>query len=257
MFFRLTLILVFLSSLSLSASWAEDAEFQQALTAFQNKKYAEAEKLFEKAALEHPQEASILHNWALTEVQLGHKGLAVALWRKALSIAPDFGAARQGRDYLESRYQMRGYEKDPWMRSVNRQIDSFPFDDLLAILALALALGGWLWIRYIKARRSAFDEVRASPAFPSVATFITLVFLGVLTILLWKTSLQLAPRATTVAENVPARSLPSEQGAPLYELKEGSEVLVKRHQQDWLQVTNSDGLTGWVKNNQVMITQGW
>lgn len=250
------LFILIIASRLVSAA-ADDSGFQQALTAFQNKNFQEARNLFEQAAAAHPHEASILHNWALSEVELGHKGQAVALWRKALSIEPGFPAAIQGRDYLEARYQMRGYEKDPWLRSVNREIDEFSLDQLLALIAVLLSTGGWLWIRYFKARRTAFEEAKPSPHFPSVATFFSVLLLLGVTLLGFKVSLMLTPRATAVADNVSAKSLPGEQGASLYELREGSEVLVRRTQQNWLQVTNSDGLTGWVKNTQVMITQGW
>lgn len=235
---------------------SEENSFQLGLTAFQQKNFAQARDYFQKAAETQPFEASILHNWALTELQLGKKGFAIALWRKALVIDPNFTPAVKGREFLESRYQIRPLEKDAWSRTFNRFIDRFSFDELLGAIAVLLAAVSWLWIRFFRRRKVAYEEAQPSPPFPTVATIFTIVLSVGLSILALRASRSLNPRATIVAERVSAKSLPSAQGAALFELAEGSEVLVRRTQENWLQVTNSDDLTGWVESVQVFVTSG-
>lgn len=251
-----SLILPFLLLFLGATAQAEDMTFQQGLTFFQTKDYAKAKEFFEKAAKDHPQEASIFHNWALAELQAGRKGEALALWRKALSVDPAFLPARKGRDYIEGRFQMRAFEKDPWARSTRREIESVGMDELLASVALLLGLSGWLWLRYFRKRRTAYQEMLPNPPFPSVATIFSILLLLGTTVLTLKFSQRFVSRATITGDKVSAKSLPNDQSVALYDLGEGVEVLVKRRQDTWLQVTNSDGLTGWVPAHQLRITSG-
>lgn len=250
------LVLIILAFLGVSSAAEEDA-FQLGLTAFQQKDFAKAKEYFAKAYANEPLEASILHNWALTELQLGKKGYAMGLWRKALAVDPNFIPAAKGREYLEQKYQMRPVEKDVWSRAFNRMIDRFSFDELLGAVAVLLASGSWLWLRFFKKRRFAFEEAQPSPPFPTVATLFTIILSLGLTTLGLRAARQFSSRATIVASSASAKSLPSDQGATLFEVPEGAEVLVRRTQSGWLQVTNADDLTGWIEADQALVTSGW
>ncbi|MEQ1878676.1 MAG: hypothetical protein ABL958_18680, partial [Bdellovibrionia bacterium] len=68
--------------------------YNEALQLFQQKKYSEAKTKFEQTVSEQGANPFVLYNLALTELELGHPGLAVGLWRKALDLDPGFGRAR-------------------------------------------------------------------------------------------------------------------------------------------------------------------
>ncbi|NJL24403.1 MAG: hypothetical protein HC902_04025 [Calothrix sp. SM1_5_4] len=51
-------------------------------------------------------------------------------------------------------------------------------------------------------------------------------------------------RATVIGAQVSARSLPADDGVGLFDLSGGHEVLVRRVQDGWTQVRNSEGATG-------------
>ena len=76
---------------------------QKGLAAYQNKQFPEARDAFQKLLDQGDMTPGILSDLALTVYQLDQKPLALALWRKALSMQPNFRPAVKGRDFLEKK----------------------------------------------------------------------------------------------------------------------------------------------------------
>lgn len=250
-----TLLTLLLLSLS-TASFASEDLFQKGLAAYQNRKYDEARAEFEKIAESGPVTARLLHNLALTYYQLNQKPHALALWRKALAIDPTFRAARTGRELLEGRFNMRPFERDSLSAWLRQSMEFISFFEALWVIAALLSLCGWLWIRYLAERRAALDEERPLPPFPTAAVASVVLLLVALGLGGLKASYTFTPRATVVTDSASLRSLPAEDGVGLAELPGGSEVLVRRSDDGWTQVQNSEGATGWVKNAEILVTTG-
>lgn len=235
---------------------ASENLFQKGLAAYQNKQFAEARDLFQKLIEQKVISAPLLHNLALAEYQLDQKPLALALWRKALSIDPHFRAARLSRDFAENKMQVRGWENDPIRGSINRGLEFISFYEALWMIALLLGVAGWLWLRYWAERRFALEEERPLPSFPTAAITLSLIFLICLVLVAAKTQQTFRTRATVVLNKANARSLPSEDGVGLFELNGGAEVIVRRQDGDWAQVQNSVGQSGWLRKDELFITSG-
>lgn len=236
------------------SAWAAGEEaFQQGLAAYQKHEFQEARTAFEKAAADMPS-ARVLHNLALTYFQLNQKPHAMGLWRKALAIDPGFGAARAGRDMLETRYNMHGYERDAFAAALARTFERVSWYEVLWAVAALLALTGWLTIRYFGERRAALDEERPLPAFPTAASLAGVLLLVALTMAGTKAVYRAEERATVVTDKTSVRSLPSDEGVSLYDLPGGSEVLVRQTRDGWLQVQDGTGQTGWVKGAEMLVT---
>lgn len=228
--------------------------FQKGLTAYQNKQYAQALEDFQKLLDQGANNPSVLHNLALSAYQLDQKPFALALWRKALTLDPGFRPARAGRDFLESKIQMRPLEHDSLSLWTHRGLESLSSYELLWLNAIILAATGFLWLRYWGERTSALEEERALPAFPASALLMSIVLLLSLALVGVKTKDAFSPRATVTGGKVNAHSLPSEDSVGLFELNGGSEVLVRRKQEGWTQVQNGEGASGWVKDSDIFVT---
>jgi tetratricopeptide (TPR) repeat protein len=228
--------------------------FQKGLAAYQNKKFEEARDNFLPIYQEGRISAPLFHNLALTYFQLDQKPFAMAFWRKALAVDPSFKPALAGRRFLETRFNMAPWEKDTLNLWLRRTMESVSFYELCWLIAFMLAAAGWMWIRYLAARKIAVEDETPKPEFPLVAAGLTTIFIGVVLLVVLKFQLMSTVRATIVQAKVSARSLPAEDGVGLFDLGGGNEVVVRLRNQDWYQVQNSDGASGWVKKDELILT---
>lgn len=251
---RLRFVLVYfllVTSSGFAQTPSEDL-FQKGLAAYQNKQFTEARDFFNQVLAEGVESASLYHDLALTHFQMDQKPYAMAYWRKALAVDPDFPLALAGRQYMETKFNMRPWEKDSAALWIRRTMDWVSYYQLLWVLAVLIGVTGWLWIGYIAARKVALEDEQPKPAFPTLATTLSTVFLAVIFLIGYKAKLSRTVRATIVLDKVQARSLPSDDGVGLFDLNGGSEVIVRRNNGDWLQVQNSDGASGWVKRTEAL-----
>lgn len=232
----------------------KDDLFQKGLAAYQSKQYAEARDDFQKLLDQGGLSPGLLNNLALSVYQLDQKPLALALWRKALSIQPGFHAAAAGRDFLESKMQMRPLERDSFSLWAHRNLEALSIYELLWVTALILTIAGWLALRYLGERRAALEEELPMPPFPTMAiTFIGFLLFS-LTMVAMKAKDTFSARATVTATKVSVRSLPADEGVSLFDVTGGSEVLVRQKQNGWAQVQSAEGSSGWVKDSEIFIT---
>lgn len=254
MFFHITLISLVLHAVPQESTLPREELFQKGLAAYQNKQYAEAHDDFQKLLTQGAQTASVLHNFALSAYQLDQKPLALALWRKALSIQPGFPPARAGRDFLEGKMQMRPLERDSFSLWWHRLLESVSFFELLWLNALVIGVSGWLWIRYLADRRVALEEEKPLPMFPTIPVLLGFFLVTSLSLVTAKSLQVFTARATVVGGKVSARSLPADDAVGLFDLSGGCEVFLRRKQEGWAQVQNYDGSSGWVKDSEIFIT---
>lgn len=229
---------------------------QKGLSAYQNKQFDQARDLFSELLKTYPQDSHVMHNLALTYAQLDQKPLALALWRKALSIDPSFRPAQLGQDFLQKRMNIRPLERDTLSLWTRQNLESISLFELSWFLAFVIGGCGFFWIRYFSERLVAIEDETPMPNFPGPAVLLTAVLLGAMVLTTLKVNLSLAKRGTVISAKASARSLPSEDGVPVFEINGGSELLIRRKDGDWLQVQNGDGTSGWLKNSELMITSG-
>lgn len=250
--------ILFTAAVLCMQAWAQESTsedvFQKSLAAYQNKQFQEARDGFQKLISEGRANANLLHNLALTEYQLDQKAMALALWRKALYLEPEFKPARAGRDLLESQGAMRPFERDSVNLWRTRWLENFSIHEILWLTALLLAVTGSLWIRYISRRRIALEDEKPMPPFPVPATLTALLLLLVIAVATLKAIEVRTQKATVIAASVNIKSLPSDSGVAVGDAGPGSELRVLQKQTGWIQVQNSDGLSGWVKGESVLIT---
>ena len=252
--FILALVIGLVTTVPTAFGETADDAFQKGLAAYQKRDYPAARDAFTAAVASGAPTARLLHNLALTHYQMNQKAYALAYWRKALAIDPNFAAARVGRELLEDRMRMRPFENDGFSLALRQTLERVSPFLLSWALALLIAVTGWLALRYGVARATARDEDADGPAFPwgtAAAGLSTMLVATVLGLKLWDGA---EARATVVTDKTEVRSLPNAQAVSLFELTGGGEVLVKRAQDGWTQVQKGDGATGWIQDSAIVIT---
>jgi tetratricopeptide (TPR) repeat protein len=245
-------------AIPLALAWADTPSkedfFEKGLAAYQGKQYAEARDAFQKQLDQGGISPALLNNLALSVYQLDQKPLALALWRKALSLQPGFKPAALGRDFLERKMNMRPLERDTLSLWIHRNLESLSSYELLWLNALLLVVTGWFGLRYLGERRFALEEEQPLPAFPGMTLIFAVLLVAISSLSAVKFKESLAERATVTGAKVSARSLPADEGVSLFEISGGSEVYVRQQQGGWAQVQNSEGASGWVKDSEIFVT---
>ncbi len=257
---------VFFISLSLGSLAQADSPlsalpeelYQASIRSYQSGDLHQARDQFKKLAQQDPKNRFALYNWGLVEFELGHKGYALAAWRRALYISPLFSPARRALRYAQEQMTGRLGISSPstWESFRGRVLTYFSLGGLMGWFALSLALGGGLWLRFFSRYQEAVEHELPLPRLS-----LPLIFVGglgaVLGLLLaLKIYDYQTPRATLVSDRVPLLSAPVAESSDLLLLNEGMEVLVRQSQGDWAQVTFPGGMTGWVHQDHLFLTSG-
>ncbi len=253
-FLSLNLLLVLRSAQAQSAP----ESFQAGLSAFEKKDWDAARQSFSQALSQEPDNPLLLFNLGLTEYRSGKLGLATALWRRALTVAPGYRPAHEAVRFaqakLEHPFLPRQFDAEEFFRV--HVLHYFTTNVLLLMTALMLLLAGWFTLTYVGAHRRALLDEKPLPPLPWTAGLLSLLFLLTLATLLAKAWDNHVVRATIVAVKIEARSTPETNGTALFELFEGLEVIVRQSSGDWCQVTYPGGQTGWVPRASIYVTNG-
>ena len=117
-------------------------------------------------------------------------------------------------------------------------------------------LFAWQFTRFLKIR-AASDIKPTPPLLLAVWLLLALLTLSIATTKFVDTFLD---RATVIVTKSEVKSGPQDGNATLIEIPEGSEVYVNtsttNDNGNWKQITIPGNLTGWVKDNTLMMTSG-
>jgi hypothetical protein len=228
--------------------------YTEALSLYQQAKYDEAKQKFEQALQENGPNAYVLYNLALTEMKLGHAGLAIGLWRKALEVDPGFGPAEDALNYHSEKLKIKELpHKITAMETLrNRVLIHFTLSNFLALSLILFFVTGWFSVIYLGQRHRHKKGEGKLPPFPTLTFVLGLLFVGSIALTVAKVLDQNLSRGTIVTEKVEARTGPGEDQAVLFELFEGMEVIVRESvetepEKKWVQVTYPGGMTGWIQ----------
>ncbi|MEZ0393083.1 MAG: hypothetical protein ACAH59_12755, partial [Pseudobdellovibrionaceae bacterium] len=213
---------------------------------------------FTQALEKESDNVQALTNLALVQYQLGQKGWAVALLRKAHQLAPDFSTPKASLDFILPQLDVKEipHEIQLWESLRSQFLIPFSHHSYLFLTALSFFASGWLLLSYFGRRRAAFRDEKSLPAFPVIPLIIAslFVFSATLTALkLWDSKI---PRGTVVMEKITVYSAPNDKSVALFDLFAGLEVILNQSDSQWVQVTYPGALTGWIPKTSVFQTSG-
>lgn len=259
--FRWILLLIGFASLAIAEiEVAPQAEFdpiktfKSAVENHKNKNYPEAEKLYLQVLNDNPETPEVLKNLGLLYFTTENSGRALGFLRSLTQLEPRDIEIYRTIDFIENKLTNKDFEHD---RSFFEDLYLIflrwiKLPELLIIHFLIASLFGIFFVRRLTLKKkSLLLDPKIEVWTPQVYTgAITLFLMSGLTLLKIQTSLE--DHATIIAKNkLTLKSGPSENGADLYELFEGFEVVIDSTYKNWSQITYQNRYTGWVKSNTI------
>ncbi|MGE3974017.1 MAG: tetratricopeptide repeat protein [Bdellovibrionales bacterium] len=241
-----------------------DTNYQAGLSAYQEAKFDVAKEQLSTAWAREPQNPLINYNLGLAEFKLGNKGRALAFLRKAQESDPFFSEAQSAEKFVVAQLKVKAlpHRITTWEAYRNTILRDLKLSHALGCTALLLLLFGIVGLKYWGQRRSAEieaqqDSVAKLTTSPLSVIMLAILFFGSAVTTILKTWDQRTERATIIIEKVEARSGPSEDQAPLFDLFEGLEVVVRQSFEDsqakkWNQITYPGGMTGWIPSDSLI-----
>jgi len=221
--------------------------FEIANNFYQQGKYSEAIKEYEKFLNDGTESAPILYNLANAYYKSGKIGKAIVNYERALRLMPRDADMNANFNYAKAQIKARVFsDKGFWAwRPLNAYVKSFTINELTifssAIYALVLFLGVVALLRP-EAKRSLF------------LAGILLIILGLLNFfIIWhKVEIQ-TKYAITVVSGTDAMFGPFEAATKFFKLHEGMSVIILKSKDDWDKVRRADGKIGWIKKDVLEI----
>lgn len=255
------LFFLFLIIISPNISFAAESDLNSAFNnyqkSYQSNDFETAKTAIEEALKTHTHNSYLIYNLGLTEYKLGKVGLAIGLWRKALSINPQLNDARRAIDYAVGQMQAKPLSKttdSTWVWLEKLIVENLSFNVLWPFFLLSLFLSGFYFIKFLSAKKKAFANDEAPPILgtkPILFLAITLV-LGVVGFVSFKDLT--TTKATAIAKTTEVKTGPSADYGTLFEIPEGTEVLIRDKDAEWYKIEDPTGRVGWTIGDQLLVT---
>ena len=233
-----------------------DEQFKAGVAAFQSGDLKAARQAFLDLLKNDPSHVVTLYNLGLVEQKDGHHGRALAMWRKALVLAPEFHPARAAVKWTQSKLERAAipHEVELWEQLRDEALAPYSLEKYVIVSASIFFLSIWMFLGYFGARRRALLDEQKLPPFPFVPIFFGVVWTLFAALAVAKLIDMQELRGTIIEKKIEARSTPAEAGTALFDLYEGLEVIVQQGKDEWLQVSYPGGGTGWIPKTAIITT---
>ena len=232
--------------------------YQKGVQFYQAKSFPEAVVAFKHAVELRPQSIHALTNLGLSFFQIGKKGSALGVLRRAMMLDPDYSAPRSAHEYIfrqlpikEVPHEVRWYDEFR-----KNYLDAVSLSALCAITALFFFSVGWLLINYFASLKKSKAENIPPQPFSVITGFVVVGFAISLFFTASKAIDQQTVRATITSEKIAVRSAPDSGSPELFDLYEGLEVNLGAKMGSWVQVTYPGASTGWIPQSSLFAHQG-
>ncbi|MGB7747130.1 MAG: tetratricopeptide repeat protein [Verrucomicrobiia bacterium] len=248
MFPRLLLATVATAWIFAGGAMAADIspEFNTANKLYAEGKFAEAATAYEKMLQSKTVSPALYFNCGNAEFKSGNFGRAIAAYRQAAQLSPRDAEVRANLEFARNQVQGPTFRESRW----NNWLGLLTLNEWTGLAAAAL----WLTLALLAAMqiRPALKTVLRGFVFSAVAvTLLSCACLGV------DAAMHFSKQtAVVVATEVTARSGPFEEAQSAFTARNGAELAVLDHRDNWLQVTDGSGRIGWLQLQQVETLPG-
>ena len=209
-------------------------------------KFPEAAKAYETILQAGAQSPALLFNYANAEFKSGNLGQAIAAYRRAAQLSPRNSEIRANLDFVRNQVQGTTVRESVWQNWVSALT--------LNEGAVLTAVMFWLTFALLIARQlrpALVPKLKNATRIFVVLTIFSASVLG----------LQAANHfsrqtAVMISNAAIARSGPFDEAQSVFTLHDGAELPVLDRHENWIQVADGSGKSGWLPAKQVEILPG-
>ncbi|HEY2328273.1 MAG TPA: SH3 domain-containing protein [Verrucomicrobiae bacterium] len=222
------------------------ADFAAANRLYAGGKFSDAAMAYENILKTGAPSPSLLFNAANAEFKAGHLGQAIAAYRRAALLAPRDAELRANLAFVRNQVQGATLHESSWQKWVGTLT--------LNEGALLTAVLFWLMFALLVMRQikpALAPKLRTVTRLAVSLTIFSSAILG----------LQVANHfnsfvAVVTGAEATARSGPFDDAQSAFTARDGAELQVLDRHDDWVQVANSAGKTGWLSTKQAVVLPG-
>ncbi len=224
----------------------------QGVHAYQQENWDEAQKLFQQSLGGEPLNSLILYNLGLVAYKKKQLGMALALWRHALSLNPYLGEAQRALSFgLKQVPSLSQNSHGFFTTYLGKIVDRTLLRDVLLACAILIPLSGGLFFKYWGSRKRALAMEIPLPPLPSFTIFLSALCVLCLLLGLAKAIFQFSEKATVIVSQAKLLLHPSPDGITIGEILEGAEVRVKKRSEGWVQIMAPNKSVGWLSESEI------
>ena len=222
------------------------ADFSAANKLYAEGKFSDAASAYEKILMSGEVSANLLFNYGNAKFKSGHLGKAIAAYRRANLLNPRDAEIRANLAF--ARQQVSGATSHParWQS----WFSALSLNEWTILAAFSFWLVFFLFI-VRQLRPSLTPRLKNATTLLIVLT----VFLGAVL------GLQAASHfadttAVVISAEATTRSGPFDEAQSVFTVHDGAELQVQDQHDDWIQVADGTGKTGWLNRKQVEVLLG-
>jgi tetratricopeptide (TPR) repeat protein len=222
------------------------ADFSSANKLYAEGKFSEAATAYETILQSGVQSPALLFNAGNAEFKAGHLGKAIANYHQAERLTPRDAELRANLAFVRNQVQGATLRESRWQNWVN----------FLSLNEGTLLTAGFFWLTFalLAVRQLRPALVPKLSGLTRLAVVIT-IFSGAVLALQAANHFNSSVAVVTVAEAT-ARSGPFDEAQVAFTAKDGAELSILDRHDEWVQVQNSAGKTGWLSKKQVAVLPG-
>jgi len=209
-------------------------------------KFSEAAAAYETMLQTGAQSSALLFNYANAEFKCGHLGRAIAAYQQSAQLSPRDSEIRANLAFVRNQVQGATVRESRWQNWLGTLT--------LNEGALLTAVLFWLTFALLIARQ--LRPALVPKLISATWIFIALTIFSGTVLGLQAASHFSSATAVVIEDNVTARSGPFDDAQSAFTARDGAELSVLDRRDDWLQVADGSGKTGWLPVKQVEVLPG-
>ena len=222
------------------------------LSHYQQGQYVEAQDVFQSLLKSHPDNSALLFNLGLVHYQLEHYGLAIGLWHKVLDQNPHFTKASRAINFTQKKISIQLSNQTSWSEKIRKWVLIYiSWDICLLLIATCGFFFLWSKIKYLANYNLALKRGSDRPMIPTRLIILGIFFVLTMTLTFIKLRDYTSLRAIIISPKASVYVSPSQETASLFELLEGSDIIIQQINNDWAQISDVKGQIGWIQQEHI------
>jgi tetratricopeptide (TPR) repeat protein len=221
-------------------------DFSAANRLYAEGKFPDAASAYEKILQTGAQSPSLLFNAGNAEFKSGHLGKAVTAYLRAAQMSPRDAEIRANLAFVRNQVQGATVRESRWQNWVG----TLTLNEGAVLTAVLF----WLTLALLIARQirpALAPKLKNATRIFAALTIFSATVLG-----LQASNHFSSATAVVIADNATARSGPFDDAQSAFTARDGAELSVVSRRDDWVQVQNGAGKTGWLPVKQVEVLPG-